>query len=71
MSAVRELVKDGVNGFLVNDISAREIAEAIIKLVRDDALRERFAENGFAMAKKYAWSDISKRIIDTYKKLSS
>jgi glycosyltransferase involved in cell wall biosynthesis len=71
MSAVRELVKDGVNGFLVNDISAREIAEAIIKLVRDDALRERFAENGFTMAKKYAWSDISKRIIDTYKKLSS
>jgi glycosyltransferase involved in cell wall biosynthesis len=71
MSAARELVKDGVNGFLVNDISSREIAEAIIKLVMDDALRERLAENGFAMAKKYAWSDISKKIIDTYKKLSS
>lgn len=71
MSAVRELVKDGVNGFLVNDISSREIAAAIMKLVRDDALRERLAENGFAMAKKYGWSDISTRIIDTYKKLSS
>lgn len=71
MSAVRELVKDGVNGFLVTDISSREIAEAIIKLVRDDALRERLAENGFAMAKQYGWSDISSRMIDTYKKLSS
>jgi glycosyltransferase involved in cell wall biosynthesis len=71
MSAARELVKDGVNGFLVNDISSREIAEAIIKLVTDEALRERLAENGFAMAKKYGWSDISTKIIDTYKKLSS
>lgn len=71
MSAVRELVKDGVNGFLVNDISSREIAEAITKLVTDEALRERLAENGFAMAKKYGWSDISTKIIDTYKKLSS
>ncbi|MGZ8892489.1 MAG: glycosyltransferase family 4 protein, partial [Halobacteriota archaeon] len=59
MSAVRELVEDGVNGFLVNDISSREIAEAITKLVTDEALRERLAENGFAMAKKYGWSDIS------------
>ena len=71
MSAVRELVEDGVNGFLVNDISSREIAEAITKLVTDEALRERLAENGFAMAKKYGWSDISTKIIDTYKKLSS
>jgi glycosyltransferase involved in cell wall biosynthesis len=71
MSAVRELVQDGVNGFLVNDTSSREIAEAIIKLVRDDPLRERLAENGFAMAKKFAWSDISKRIIDTYKNLAA
>jgi glycosyltransferase involved in cell wall biosynthesis len=71
MSAVRELVEDGVNGFLVNDISSREIAEAITKLVTDEALRKRLAENGFAMAKKYGWSDISTKIIDTYKKLSS
>ena len=43
----------------------------LLKLVTDDALRERLAENGFAMAKKYGWSDISTKIIDTYKKLSS
>jgi glycosyltransferase involved in cell wall biosynthesis len=71
MSAVRELVQDGFNGFLIGEISPREIAEAILKIIRDDALRERLAENGFAMSKRYAWSDISKNIIDTYKKLSS
>jgi glycosyltransferase involved in cell wall biosynthesis len=71
MSAVRELVQDGVNGYLISEISPRDIAEAILKLVRDDALREQLAENGFEMSKRYAWSDISKSIIDTYKKLSS
>jgi glycosyltransferase involved in cell wall biosynthesis len=71
MSAARELVQDGVNGFLISKISPREIAEAILKIVRDDALREQLAENGFAMSKRYAWSDISKSIIHTYERLSS
>jgi glycosyltransferase involved in cell wall biosynthesis len=71
MSAVRELVQDGVNGLLISKISPRAIAEAILTIVRDDALRERLAENGFEMSKRYAWSDISKSIIDTYEKLSS
>jgi glycosyltransferase involved in cell wall biosynthesis len=71
MSAARELVRDGVNGFLIGKISPREIAEAILKLVTDDALREQLAENGFEMSKKYAWSDISKSVIGTYEKLIS
>jgi Glycosyltransferase len=71
MSAARELVRDGVNGFLIGKISPREIAEAILKLVTDDALREQLAENGFEMSKKYAWSDISKSVISTYEKLIS
>jgi glycosyltransferase involved in cell wall biosynthesis len=70
MSAVRELVRDGVNGFLISEISSREIAAAILKIVTDDALREQLAENGFAMSKRYAWSDISKSIIHTYEKLN-
>ncbi len=71
MSAVRELVQDGVNGFLISEISSREIATAILKIVTDNALREQLAQNGFEMSKRYAWSDISKSIIDTYERLSS
>ena len=69
MSAVRELVRDGVNGFLVNRDSPDAIADVILKLISDDALREKLAENGFEMSKKFAWSDISKSIIDTYAKV--
>ena len=69
MSAVRELVRDGVNGFLVSSGSPDEIADVILKLVSDDTLREHLAENGFEMSKRFAWSDISKSIIDSYAKL--
>jgi glycosyltransferase involved in cell wall biosynthesis len=69
MSAVRELVQDGVNGFLISEISPREIAAAILKIVTDDSLREQLAQNGFEMSKGYAWSDISKSIIDTYEEI--
>jgi len=68
-SAVRELVQDGVNGFLVSTVSPNEIANVMLRLIRDDELRARLAENGFEMSRKYAWSDISKNIIDTYKEL--
>lgn len=68
-SAVRELVQDGVNGFLVSTVSPNEIANVMLKLIRDDELRARLAENGFEMSRKYAWSDISKNIVDTYKEL--
>jgi len=48
-----------------------EIADVIFDVVSDRALREQLAENGFEMSKKFAWSDISKSIIDTYAKLMS
>jgi glycosyltransferase involved in cell wall biosynthesis len=69
MSAVRELIEDGVNGFLISNFSPDQIAEAVLKIVQDDELRNKLAENGFKMSKRYAWSDISKNIIDTYEKL--
>lgn len=69
MSAVRELIQDGINGFLLSKISPDQIAKAVLMIVRDDELRKKLAENGFEMSKRYAWSDISKNIIDTYEKL--
>jgi len=68
MSATRELVKDGVNGFLVSTASPDGIAKVIVRVVQDDVLRARLAENGQEMSKRFAWSDISKSVIDTYKR---
>ncbi len=69
MSATRELVQDGINGFLVSTASPDGIAEVIVRIVQDDVLRARLAENGQEMAKKFAWSDISRSVIDTYQRV--
>jgi glycosyltransferase involved in cell wall biosynthesis len=69
MSAVSELIRDGVSGFLVNELSADKIAHVVLPLITDDSLRQRLAEEAFEMSKKYGWSDVSKRVIDIYQGL--
>ncbi len=69
MSATRELVNDGVNGFLASTASPDEVAKIIVRVVQDDVLRARLAENGQEMSKRFAWSDVSRSVIDTYKRI--
>ena len=41
-----ELVEDGVNGLLVDPDNPDEIADAILRLLQDDALAQRLGEAG-------------------------
>ncbi len=68
-SATRELVEDGVNGFLVSTGSPEEIATVIVKVVQDDALQVQLAENGEKMSKRFGWSDVSRSVTDTYERV--
>jgi len=53
---VRDAVKDGVNGLLVNSEDAAEIAEAIIRLAKDRNLRKKLGEQGRERAiKEFNW----------------
>ena len=69
MSAVSELIRDGVSGFLVNELSADRIAHVVLPLITNDLLRQRLAEEGYEMSRTYGWSDVSKRVIDIYQGL--
>jgi glycosyltransferase involved in cell wall biosynthesis len=69
MSAVSELIRDGVSGFLVNELSADKIAQVVLPLITNDLLRQRLAETGYELSRKYGWSDVSKRVIDIYQGL--
>jgi phosphatidylinositol alpha-1,6-mannosyltransferase len=44
---ISDAVEDGVNGILVNPIDEGDIANAIIKLMRDDVMRRRLGETGY------------------------
>jgi phosphatidylinositol alpha-1,6-mannosyltransferase len=60
---VRDAVENGVNGLLVNPESADAIADAIIKLAKDENLRKKLGEQGRERAvKKFSWEKQAKMI---------
>jgi glycosyltransferase involved in cell wall biosynthesis len=59
--AVRELVEDGVTGFRVTDQDEDQIADRIVRLLRDPALARRMGEAGRALRKeRYDWDYVSR-----------
>jgi len=48
VSGIPELVQDGVNGLLVLSEDPHALAEAMLRLTKDPALRERLAAAGAA-----------------------
>jgi starch synthase len=44
---ISEIVDDGVTGFIVPRMDSKALAEAVIKLLRNDELRKQMGENGY------------------------
>jgi glycosyltransferase involved in cell wall biosynthesis len=62
-----EAVEDGRSGLLVPPGDSSALAEAIIKLLRDDALRHQMGQFGRHLAEtKHSWAQIAQRIDDIY-----
>jgi glycosyltransferase involved in cell wall biosynthesis len=63
--AVREIIKDGVNGFLFDPSKKGDLEDKITRLIRDRSLAERLGRAGQAEVKdRYVWSKIVDRIED-------
>ncbi len=62
----KDVVEDGVNGFLVSPKSPKELADAIKKLIEDPALRARM---GKASRKKAEEEFTIERVVDTHLKI--
>jgi len=59
-----EAVEDNVNGLVVDPESIIEIADALIKILSDEALSKRLGEAGkIRIAKKFNWFEQAKRLI--------
>lgn len=66
-----ELVRDGLNGFLVPDGDIEGFASALLRVVEDDGLRERLGRQALADARNYDMSVIGRRWRDLFEKLLS
>ena len=69
VGGVPYLIKEGINGFLVNPGSAEELAEAIIKLINNPYLIQKMAAQNLEDIKLRNWPTIARRIDDVYKSI--
>ena len=60
-----DIVRDGKNGFLVEEKNSMELAKKIDYLLNDPLLYDKFRNNGFITANKYDYKQISEK----YKKI--
>ncbi len=64
------VIKHGSNGFLVSQDNVAELADAIKKLVTDDALAHSMSERGRIEAQRHTWDHIVGHYLEAYTKLT-
>lgn len=64
-----ELVRDGVNGLLVKQRDAEDLARALRVLVHDVKLRARMGIASRTLAESMSWENIAKQYVAVYKKI--
>jgi glycosyltransferase involved in cell wall biosynthesis len=68
VGAIQEVVEQGKTGFLVPQRDEKALADAIIKLLKDDNLRKKMGENAYIkMKEELSWDKISEKTIEIYK----
>ncbi len=60
------VLTDGVEGIAVPPRDENKLAEAIIRLIKDEKLREDMGARGKPKAEQYDWSILAKRVLDFY-----
>lgn len=65
----RDVVTDGYNGLIVKPGKPDELAEKIAIVLKNRELACRLARNAFYTSKQYDWDIITKKYLDTYKKI--
>lgn len=65
-----EVVEDGVSGFIVEPRDTTELADAILKIVEDRALRARMSEAAKARASLYTWESFGSILADKISQLA-
>jgi len=66
VGGIPEIIKDGENGLLVPKDNPLKLAQAIIKLLKNDKLSNTIANNAFTHVKKYSWDIIVEQLKEIY-----
>ncbi len=65
----RSVMEDGQEGFMVQPESEHALADAILRLLRNPAMRQEMGERGRRKAAAYDWPIIARQILELYEQL--
>ena len=71
VAGIPDVVEDGEMGFLFESENVEDLANKIIKLLKDEKLRNKMGELSRERAKEYGWDKIAKRIVEIYREILS
>ncbi len=64
---IRNTIRNGFNGFLVDPSDPREFADAILELLKDDKRCKEIGQNAYeVILEEYSWEAIARRHLDFY-----
>ena len=67
VGSIPEVVEDGVTGFIVPSKDSDALADAIVKILKDDDLRRRMGENAYRKMKEdLSWDRIAEKTQKLY-----
>ena len=68
VGSIPEVVDDGITGYVVPPRNSEALAEAIVKLLKEDTLRKEMGENAYKkMKEEFSWDKIAEKTIEVYK----
>lgn len=68
VGAIPEVVEDGKTGYIVPPRDVTALADAIIKLLKDDELRKEMGETAYRkMKEELSWDKIAEQTVEVYK----
>jgi glycosyltransferase involved in cell wall biosynthesis len=71
VGGIPDIVENNVNGYLVEPGNPEQLADRLIRLLRDADLRARFGETNKTASRRYRWEDIAQQTLNMYESLSS
>lgn len=69
ISGASEIIENWKNGVVVKAKNVNELANAIIKLLKNDKLRKIIGKNAYKLAKKYTWKKAANETIKVFKEV--